>query len=92
MTIENNNKSRGRSRTAATSKMQLFVTIVSSYQPLTIITKCSILDVAAVLDLPLITLNTSLLEGKLSLVVNQSFFNETVTEALNKMTNFLKSR
>ena len=50
MTIENNNKSRGRSRTAATSKMQLFVTIVSSYQPLTIITKCSILDVAAVLD------------------------------------------
>ena len=50
MTIENNNKSRGRSRTAATSKMQLFVTIVSSYQPLTIITKCSILYVAAVLD------------------------------------------
>ena len=50
MTIENNNKSRGRSRTAATSKMQLFVTIVSSYQPLTVITKCSILDVAAVLD------------------------------------------
>ena len=50
MTIENNNKSRGRSRTAATSKMQLFVTIFSSYQPLTIITKCSILDVAAVLD------------------------------------------
>ena len=50
MTIENNNKSRGRSRTAATSKMQLFVIIVNGYQPLTIITKCSILDVAAVLD------------------------------------------
>ena len=72
--------------------MELFVIIINGYQPLTIITKCSILDVAAVLDLPLITLNTSLLEGKLSLVVNQSFFNETVTEALNKMTNFLKSR
>ena len=50
MTVENSNKSRGRSRTAATSKMQLFVIIVNGYQPLTIITKCSILDVASVLD------------------------------------------
>ena len=41
---------RGRSRTAATSKMELFVIIVNGFQPLTIITKCSILDVAAVLD------------------------------------------
>ena len=62
MTIENNNKSRGRSRTAATSKMQLFVTIVSSYQPLTIITKCSILDVAAVLDPSLKMVLLSLIE------------------------------
>ena len=36
---------RDESRTAATSKMEL--------RPLTIITKCSILDVPAVLDLPL---------------------------------------
>ena len=36
--------------TAATSKMELFVIIVNGFQPLTIITKCSILDVAAVLD------------------------------------------
>ena len=43
----------GGSRTAATSKMQLFVVIVNGLQPLTIITKCSIFDVAAVLDPPL---------------------------------------
>ena len=44
---------RGGSRTAATSKMELFVIIVNGFQPLSIITKCSILDVAAVLDPPL---------------------------------------
>ena len=37
-------------RTAATSKVELFVIIVTSFQPLTIITKSSTLDVAAVLD------------------------------------------
>ena len=42
---------RGGSRTAATSKMERFVIIVNGFQPLTIITKRSILDVAAVLDL-----------------------------------------
>ena len=46
-------QNRGGSRTAATSKMELFVIIVNGFQSLTIITKCSILDVAAVLDLPL---------------------------------------
>ena len=44
---------RGRSGTTATSKMERFVIIVNGWKPLTIITKCSILDVAAVLDLPL---------------------------------------
>ena len=44
---------RGGSRTAATSKMECFVIIVNGFQPLTIITKHSILDVAAVLDPPL---------------------------------------
>ena len=39
---------RGGSRTAATSKMELFVIIVNGWMPLTIITKSSILDVAAV--------------------------------------------
>ena len=46
---------RGGSRTAATSKMERFVIIVNGWKPLTIITKRSILDVAAVLDPPLIT-------------------------------------
>ena len=44
---------RGRSRTAATSKMKCFVIIINGFQSLTIITKRSILDVAAVLDPPL---------------------------------------
>ena len=46
-------RSRGGSRTAATSKMERFVIIVNGVQSLAIVTKRSILDVAAVLDLPL---------------------------------------
>ena len=45
---------RGGSRSAATSKMERFVIIVNGFQPLTIITKRFILDVAAVLDPPLV--------------------------------------
>ena len=41
------------SRTAATSKMEHFVIKVNGWKPLTIITKSSILDVAAILDPPL---------------------------------------
>ena len=44
---------RGGSRTAATSKMEHFVINVNGWKPLTIITKSSILDVAALLDPPL---------------------------------------
>ena len=40
---------RWGSRTAATSKVEPFVIIVNGFQPLTIITKISTLDVAAVL-------------------------------------------
>ena len=46
----------GGSRTAATSKMEYFLITVNGFQPVTIITKCSILDVAAVLDPPLVVL------------------------------------
>ena len=46
-------KSRGGSRAAARSKMERFVIIVIDFQLLTIITKRSIFDVTAVLDLPL---------------------------------------
>ena len=45
-----NAPSRGGSRTAATAKMERFVMIVNGWKPLTIITKRSILHVAAVLD------------------------------------------
>ena len=44
---------RGGSRAAATSKMECFVIIVLSFQPSTIITKHSILDLPAALDPPL---------------------------------------
>ena len=44
---------RGGSVTAATSKMERFVVIVNGWKPLTIITKRSVLDVAAVLEPPL---------------------------------------
>ena len=48
--------SRGGAGTAAASKMERFVIIVNGFQPLTILPKCSILDVTAVLDPPLIRL------------------------------------
>ena len=44
---------RGGSRASATSKMERFVIIVNDCKPLTIITKHSILDVAADVDPPL---------------------------------------
>ena len=45
---------RGGSGTAATSKIEHFVIIVNGWKPLAIIKKYSILDVAAVLDPPLV--------------------------------------
>ena len=51
---------RGGSRTAATSKIELFVIIANGWKPLTIITKCSILDVVAVLDPPLVQDNNAI--------------------------------
>ena len=47
---------RGGYRAAATSKMELFVIIVNGFQPLTMITKHSILDVPVALDPPLMLL------------------------------------
>ena len=52
--ISGENIHRGGSRAAATAKMERFVIIVNGFQPLTTITKHSILDVAAALDPPLI--------------------------------------
>ena len=56
MYLLQSNKSKGirvGSRAAASSKMERYVIIVNGFQPLTIITKHSILDVAAALDPPL---------------------------------------
>ena len=44
---------KSRSRAAATSKVEIFVIIINGWKPLTMITKSSTLDVAAVLDPPL---------------------------------------
>ena len=49
-----NSMIRGGSRTAARFKMENFVKTGNGWKPLTIITKCSILDVGAVLDPPLV--------------------------------------
>ena len=67
-----NKISRGGSRTAATSKMKHFVILINGWKPL-IITKCSILNVAAFLDSPLlkavIKLQTSLTnQGQIPLI------------------------
>ena len=43
---------RSGSRTAATSKMEHFVIMFNGFEPLTIITKSSILNIAAILDPP----------------------------------------
>ena len=51
---------RGVSRAAATSKMEHFVITVNGFQPLTIITNRSILDVAAAVDPPLPWFNRQL--------------------------------
>ena len=45
---------RGGSSAAATSKMERFVIIINGLQPLTTVTKRSILDFAAALDSPLV--------------------------------------
>ena len=71
--------SRGRSRTAVTSKMEHFVIIVNAWKPLSIITKSSILAVAAVLDRPLDSKLNSKSHRKVSvkqLIKNETHFGE----------------
>ena len=57
---------RGGSRAAATSKMERFVIIANGFQPLTIITKHSILDFATPLDLLLVTKTILKLKARLN--------------------------
>ena len=58
-TPKSRSKPRGGSRTAATCKVELFVIIVNGWKPVTIITKSSTLDVAAVLAPLLVTFGLS---------------------------------
>ena len=69
--MDSSASTRGGSRTAATSKMERFVIIVNGFQPLTIITKRSILDVAAALDPPLSTNELNTLNGNIIAIINK---------------------
>ena len=51
--VTNLKQARGGSRAAVTPKTECFVITVNGFQPLIIITKHSILDIAAALDMPL---------------------------------------
>ena len=50
-------KLRDVPRTSATSKMKFFVTLVNGFQPLTNVTTNSMLDLAGVLETPLIIIH-----------------------------------
>ena len=63
---------------AATSNMECFVVIVNGFKPLTIITKCSILDVAAALDPPLMNFDT---------LKRETINARTKSRTKNKITN-----
>ena len=68
----------GGSRAAATAKLERFVIIDNGFQPLTIITKRFILDVAAAVDPPLYGLNpfhaAGLILYLLKILENQTSF------------------
>ena len=52
--MDNCNLDRGRFRTSAVSRMKFFVTNVSSWESLTVVTKKSVLVPKGVLDLALV--------------------------------------
>ena len=77
---------RGGSRAAATSKMEHFVIIANGFRPLTIITRRSILDVAAVLDPPLLLIRMDMLVFR-KILPKQKInvrFSENLAYMLNK--------
>ena len=61
-------KLRGVYRTPATSKMKLFVTFVNGFQPLTNLTKNSMLDVAGVLETSLIIIHVKITGKAVTLI------------------------
>ena len=69
--------------------MELFVIIVNGFQPLTIITKCSILDVAAVLDPPLQSIEKNFLRNPLN--VDNAMIRDLLTLNVEKLYIKLKT-
>ena len=61
---------RSGSRTTSASKIERFAIIVKGWKPLTVFTKRFILDVVAVLDLPLNTLGDILFTRETGLMYN----------------------
>ena len=78
--------SRGGSRATATSKMEHFVIIVNGWNPLTIITKCFISNVAAALDPPLIILFVLFVSSDLEFLENEVF---VIKYSITHLSNFL---
>ena len=69
--------------------MELFVIIVNGFQPLTIITKCSILDVAAVLDPPLQSIEKNFLRNPLN--VDNAMIRDSLTLNVEELYIKLKT-
>ena len=69
--------------------MELFVIIIDGFQPLTIITKCSILDVAAVLDPPLQSIEKNFLMNPLN--VDNAMIRDSLTLNVEKLYIKLKT-
>ena len=69
--------------------MELFVIIIDGFQPLAIITKCSILDVAAVLDPPLQSIEKNFLMNPLN--VDNAMIRDSLTLNVEKLYIKLKT-
>ena len=69
--------------------MELFVIVIDGFQPLTIITKCSILDVAAVLDPPLQWIEKNFLMNPLNL--DNAMIRDSLTLNVEKLYIKLKT-
>ena len=87
---------RGGSMTATTSKMELFVIIVNGFQPLTIITKRSILDVAAVPDPPLNIALTdnyppNFIDSCIQSILNKLYTTKAIVQNVPKGNIFVES-
>ena len=87
---------RGGSRTVATSKTERFVIIANGWKPLTIITKRSILDVAAFLDPPLhrlllcVPIKIKYLMMKLITNVAWKTYNNIARQRIGERLNYLQ--